>query len=62
MIYWEHCGMMDISSYKRTNQQKLKEYEAVGIVPWDNLIVTYDTVEGGLRADIIDAMIKCWLL
>ena len=62
VIYWEHFGMMDLKWYRRDTQQKLKEYEAAGIVPWDNLIVTYDTPEGGLRADIIDAMIKCWLL
>jgi hypothetical protein len=62
IIYWEHCGMMDVPEYKRRNEQRLKEYEEAGIVPWDNLIITYDTLEGGLRADIIEAMIKCWLL
>ncbi len=62
IIYWEHCGMMDIPEYRRRNERKLKEYEEAGIVPWDNLIVTYDTVEGGLRGDLIEAMIKCWLL
>jgi len=40
----------------------LQEYEEAGIVPWDNLIITYDTIEGGLRGDLIEAMIKCWLL
>ena len=62
IIYWEHCGMMDDPDYRKGNEQRLKDYEKAGIVPWDNLIVTYDTIEGGLRADIIDAMIKCWLL
>ena len=62
VIYWEHCGMMDDPEYKEGNEIRLKEYEEFGIVPWDNLIVTYDTVEGGLRGDLIDAMIKCWLL
>ena len=62
IIYWEHCGMMDDPGYRKGNEQRLKDYEEAGIVPWDNLIVTYDTIEGGMRADIIDAMIKCWLL
>ena len=61
-IYWEHCGMMDDPSYNEDNKQKLQEYEEAGIVPWDNLIVTYDTVEGGLRGDLVEALIKCWLL
>ena len=61
-IYWEHCGMMDDPYYKKRNTKRLKEYEEAGIVPWDNLIVTYDTLEGGLRGDLVEAMIKCWLL
>lgn len=62
VIYWEHCGMMDDPSYRARNEKRLRDYEKAGIVPWDNLIVTYDTVEGGLRGDLIEAMIKCWLL
>lgn len=62
IIYWEHCGMMDDPIYKARNKKKLKEYEEAGIVPWDNLIITYDTIEGGLRGDLVEAMIKCWLL
>ena len=62
ILYWEHFGMMDVPSYRIDNKQKLKEYEAVGIVPWDNLIITYDTLEGGLRAELIEAAIKGWLL
>lgn len=61
-IYWEHFGMMDVQEYRADNKRKLMEYEAAGIVPWDNLIVTYDTLEGGLRADLIEALIKGLLL
>lgn len=62
IIYWEHFGMMDVPSYKAEYKAKMREYETVGIVPWDNLIMTFDTKKGGMRADIIEAMIKCWLL
>lgn len=62
IIYWEHFGMMDVPSYKAEYKVKMREYEEAGIVPWDNLIMTFDTVEGGMRADIIEAMIKSWLL
>ena len=62
IIYWEHMGMMYDMEYRIDNMRKLEEYDKFGIVPWDNLIVTYDTIEGGLRADLIEAMIKCWLL
>ncbi|MBQ6623924.1 MAG: hypothetical protein IJH57_04820 [Mogibacterium sp.] len=62
VVYWEHLGMMDDLEYRIDNKRKFEEYEAVGIVPWDNLIVTYDSEKGGLRAELIEAMIKAWLL
>ena len=62
IIYWEHLGKTDSGGYLSGNEVKLIEFEGVEIAPWDNLIMTFDTVEGGMRADIIEAMIKCWLL
>ena len=54
--------MMDDPDYRKKNEIRLKDYEKAGIVPWDNLIITYDTIEGGLRGDLVEAMIKSWLL
>ena len=44
------------------NELKFVEYENSGIVPWENLIVTYDTEDGGIDARIIEGMIIGWLL
>ncbi len=62
VIYWEHMGMMYDLESRIDNKRKLEEYEKAGIVPWDNLILTYDTRDGGLRANLIEAMIHGWLL
>lgn len=62
IIYWEHMGMMYDLESRIDNKHKLEEYEKAGIVPWDNLILTYDTRNGGLRANLIEAMIIGWLL
>ena len=62
IVYWEHLGMMDDNDYRKDNKLKIEEYEKHGIVPWDNLILTYDSPGGGLRADLIEAMIIGWLL
>lgn len=62
IIYWEHMGMMYDLESRIDNKNKLEEYEKAGIVPWDNLILTYDTRNGGLRANLIEAMIIGWLL
>lgn len=58
IIYWEHCGLMSDPEYKKSNQWKLRMYDKMDIVPWKNLIVTYDTDDGGINAGIIDAEIR----
>ena len=62
IIYWEHMGLPDDESYMQRNDLKFVEYENAGIVPWDNLIVTYNMESGGYDAKIIEAMIQGWLL
>ena len=62
LIYWEHLGLTDDEGYMDTNAAKFAEYEANDIVPWDNLIITYDQKDGGIDVKIIDAMIQGWLL
>ncbi len=62
IIYWEHLGLTGDMGYMKGNELKFVEYEEAGITPWDNLIVTYDTPDGGLDAKIIEAMIQGWLL
>lgn len=61
-IYWEHAGMMGDSSYMANYQEKLQVYYENGLVPWENLILTYDNEDGGLDVRVVDAMIKGWLL
>lgn len=62
LIYWEHCGMMSDSDYRAYNKWKLSVYDKAGIVPWKNLIITYDSEDGDLDARIIDAEIRNKLL
>lgn len=62
IIYWEHLGLTGDDGYMSGNDIKFMEYKDAGIVPWDNLIITYDTVDGGIDARIIEGMILGWLL
>ena len=61
-IYWEHAGAMTVPQYRRSHEARLTAFEANGIVPWDNLIITYDDEKGGLDVRIVDALIQGWLL
>ena len=61
-IYWEHCGLTGNMEYMRRHKEKIEIYEKAGIVPWKNLIVTYDDDRGNLNAAIIESEIKNRLL
>lgn len=61
-MYWEHCGMMDDPQYRWRSKQRLAKYERIGIVPWKNLIITYDTEDGALNMTFIESEIKNRLL
>jgi len=60
--YWEHCGRVDDPKYMRCHKWKLDMYEKSGIVPWKNLILTYDDENGGIDSRIIDAEFQNKLL
>ena len=62
IIYWEHFGMVTDRDYVMDNIEKLIRYMDYGITPWDNLIMTYNNIEGGFDAKLIDSMIEGWLL
>lgn len=61
-FYWEHCGLMNNEDYKWRHKKKLELYEAAGIVPWKNLIVTYDNDEGSINLAVIESEIRNKLL
>ncbi len=58
MYYWEHCGMTNNPQYMKHHKWKLEQYEKVGIVPWKNLIVTYDGEDGIIDMNIIRSEIE----
>ena len=58
LIYWEHCGLTNNEAYMHRHKEKLGLYEKAGIVPWKNLIVTYDEENGTIDLAQIEAIIK----
>lgn len=56
-FYWEHAGMMDLPNYREGHKRKMNVYDGVGIVPWENLIVTYD-VKGVINVPMIKSIIE----
>lgn len=62
IIYWEHLGMVNDREYLNHNKSKFDLYERYGIVPWDNLIVSYSQADYGINEKLIDGLIQGWLL
>lgn len=62
VFYWEHCGRTDNSEYMAKHSWKLELYESAGIVPWDNLIVTYDDGSGVINLAAVEGEIRAKLL
>ena len=57
IIYWEHCGLTHNENYMLHHKRKLELYETIRIVPWRNLIVTYDDENGNINMAIIESEI-----
>ena len=62
LFYWEHEGMTNSERYVNWQQRKAQLYAGVGIVPWDNLIVTYDSDDGTVDIRVIESEIRNRLL
>ena len=62
IIYWEHLGNVNDQSYLDYNKHKFDFFERYGIVPWDNLIVSFSQSGYGINEKLIDALIQGWLL
>ena len=60
-LYWEHAGMLTDPIYSFRHHLKMMQYEAFGLYPWRNLIVTYD-IENEIDNQRIDAIIQHFLL
>lgn len=60
-IFWEHLGMMDDAAYVENALQKIALYEQNGILPNNNLILTYETKRNPINRNIIKLMIEQYL-
>lgn len=62
LVYIEHCGLTGNPEYMKHHKWKMDLYESVGIVPWKNLIVTYEDENGFVNLAVMEAQLKAMLL
>lgn len=62
IYYWEHLGKVDDPEYERKALAKLHTYMANGIVPFGNLILTFETKEEPLDGKWVETIIRHYFL
>ncbi len=62
IIFWEHLGNVNDQAYLDNNKHKFDVYERYGIVPWENLIISFSQSDYGINEKLIDGLIQGWLL
>lgn len=61
LFYWEHCGMMSDENYRKRWQAKKELYANHGIIEGENLIVSYDGINGSIDSSEIQRLIDQYL-
>ena len=56
-FYWEHAGMMNVQKYVDGYYRKMNAFDSAGIVPWKNLIISYD-IEETINIPMIKSIIE----
>ncbi|MDO4746277.1 MAG: hypothetical protein Q4B18_06955 [Bacillota bacterium] len=62
LYYWEHAGKTHDKNYMYDHYDKLISYLYAGIVPGENLILTYDSIDGEFDSEAVHFEIKNKLL
>jgi len=61
-FYWEHCGMLGDAGYSKHWEEKKALYEKHDIIEDDNLIVSKDSLIGGIDSAEIKRLIAKYLM
>lgn len=62
IYYWEHLGLMDDPNYCKNAFSKLQLYVSYGIIPTNQLIITYETKEFPLDSEMVARTIENYFL
>lgn len=60
-FYWEHCGMLSDAAYNQHWQEKKELYAKHDIIEGDNLIISEDSLNGGIDSSEIKRLINTYL-
>lgn len=59
--YHEHFGMMHDSKYRENAMRKIDTYISNGFRPYEDIIFTFEDLDGNIDAQILDALIEMFM-
>ena len=59
--YHEHFGMMHDPHYREKAFRKINEYIAAGFRPYEDILFTFDDLDGNIDAQILDTLIETFM-
>ena len=62
IYYWEHFGKIDDIEYRHKNLSRIDNYIAHGIIPDNQLIMTFETKNYPLSSKLINNIILHYFL
>ena len=62
VFLWEHLGKMDDPAYVERNLRKIRNYINAGWIPMKNLILTFETDEDPMDAELATLMVSYFFL
>lgn len=62
IIYWEHFGLMGNSDYRNSLLRKQASYLDNNLIPFINIIYTYDNEDGSINSLAINRIINTFIL
>lgn len=57
-MIWEHAGMIGDAGYKKGFEDRMDDYMRAGLAPCTDIILTFDTTDGHVDAELIDKIIE----
>lgn len=58
----EHFGMIHDEGYRKKAMWKIEAYLKNGFKPWEDIIFTFDDLEGNINAQLIDTILNTFCI
>lgn len=58
----EHFGMIHDENYRKKAMWKIESYLKNGFKPWENIIFTFDDLDGNINAQLIDTILNTFCM